>query len=435
MEGPKTEFDAHIEVTPREVVRVALASFAGTFIEWYDYFIFGAAAALVFPKLIFAGMPPAVAGIVSLGTIGVTFVTRPIGAIIFGHFGDTIGRKKMLVLTLVIMGLATFCIGLLPSYQSIGVAAPILLITIRLIQGVAVGGEWGGATTMVVEYAPDGRRGFFGTVVQLGNVIGLLLSTGVFTAVASLNQDDFFAWGWRLPFLASIVLVAVGIFIRLRIQETPAFRRLQGTKKKSSLPLIKVLRQYRKEIVVVFAMRLSETVLGYLIISWILFYATSKLGVSRDAILKGLMFGTASGIVTFPLFGWLSDLWGRRTVYLFGSLGACIFSFPMLWMFNTGSPGTIQLAMVIGYGVFVASQYSLEPAYFAELFSADVRYTGVSLGAQLASIAGGFTPAIAASLVAWAGGATWPVALFLLVASALTAIGVLAAGETYHRSI
>jgi MFS family permease len=418
-----------------EVIKVAAASFVGTYIEWYDYFIFGAAAALIFPKLIFAGMPPAVATIVSLGTIGVTFITRPVGAVIFGHFGDTLGRKNMLVLSLMIMGAATFLIGLLPTYQSIGVASPILLITIRLLQGVAVGGEWGGATTMIIEYAPENRRGLFGTFVQLGNVTGLLTSTAAFALASSLNETAFMTWGWRVPFLVSVVLLAVGMFIRLRLQEPPAFRRLLEAKKSVALPVAKVLQQYPKEIVVVFAMRLSETVLGYLIMGWLLAYITGKLGLPRQIGLTGLILATASGVITFPLFGWLSDIWGRRPVYLFGCVGACVFAFPMLWMVDSGSTLGIWLAMIIGYGTVLAAQYALEPAYYAELFDTDVRYTGVSLGAQLASIAGGFTPAIAAIFVAWGGGATWPVALFLFIASALTTLGVLAAGETFKRDI
>jgi MFS transporter, MHS family, shikimate and dehydroshikimate transport protein len=435
MEISNRKYDVTLEVSRQDVVKVVLASFIGTFIEFYDYFIFGAAAALVFPKLFFSSLPPAVATIVSFATIGVTFVTRPLGAIIFGHYGDTIGRKRMLVLSLTIMGTATFVIGLLPTYQTIGIAAPILLVVIRLLQGVAVGGEWGGATTMVIEYAPPGRRGFYGSFVQLGNVIGLLLSTGVFAVASSLNKDAFLSWGWRPPFLASIVLLAVGIFIRLRLQEPPAFRRLQEKKKSVSLPLMKVLRQYPKAIVIAMGMRLGEVVFGYLIISWILSYATTKLGISSNDVLKGIMIAAAAGIVTFPLFGWLSDLWGRRTIYLFGAVASCVFAFPFFWMINTGSPGVLQLTLTIGYAGILAAQYSLEPAYFAELFDTDVRYTGVSLGSQVGSIVGGFTPTIAAALLAWAGGATWPIAVFLLVSSLLTAISVLVAGETYHRKI
>jgi MFS family permease len=250
-----------------------------------------------------------------------------------------------------------------------------------------------------------------------------------------MNETAFLTWGWRVPFLVSVVLLAVGMFIRLRLQEPPAFRRLLEAKKSVAMPLAKVLRQYPKEIVIVFAMRLSETVLGFLIMAWLLSYTTTGLGLPRSVALTGLILATASGVITFPIFGWLSDIWGRRPVYLFGSIGACVFAFPMIWMIGTGTAIGIQLAMIIGYGTVLAAQYSLEPAYYAELFDTDVRYTGVSLGAQLASLAGGFTPAIAAIFVAWGNGATWSVALFLFIASALTTVAVLAAGETFKRDI
>ncbi|EWY41561.1 MFS transporter [Skermanella stibiiresistens SB22] len=424
-----------IDVDRKTVTRVAWASFVGTFIEFYDYFIYGAAAALIFPKLFFSGLPPVTASIVSFATLGVTFITRPLGAVIFGHYGDTIGRKTMLVLSLMIMGVATFLIGLLPTYEMIGVWAPILLVTIRLLQGVAVGGEWGGATTMIIEYAPANRRGFYGTFVQLGNVFGLLTSTAAFAVASSLDEASFMSWGWRIPFLVSIVLLAVGMFIRLRIPEPPAFQRLKEKRKDTTMPLVTVFRNHPKEIFAAAGMRFSENVLGYLIISWILSYATTTLGISRQVALEGVMLAAASGIISFPLYGLLSDYIGRRAVFLFGALAACAYAFPFFWLLDTGSPELMKVALVIGYGVILASMYAIEPSYFSEMFATNVRYTGVSLGYQLASIVGGFTPMMAAGLLAWSGGASWPISLLLLAASAITALCVILVGETSQRTI
>ncbi|SEQ26471.1 Major Facilitator Superfamily protein [Faunimonas pinastri] len=419
----------------QSVAKVAFASLIGTFIEFYDYFIYGAAAALVFPKLFFSTMPPAVATIVSFATLGVTFITRPLGALIFGHYGDTVGRKAMLLLSLTIMGLSTFAIGLLPGYATLGIAAPILLVVIRLLQGVAVGGEWGGATTMIIEYAPERLRGFFGSFVQLGNVFGLLVSTGAFALVSAQPEQWFLSWGWRLPFLASLVLLLAGLFIRMKIQEPPAFERLKQENATQAMPIRVVLSRYRREILLAAGMRIGENVLGYLIISWVLSYATTRLGFSRAQVLEGVMLGAASGIVTFPLFGWLSDKLGRRAVFLFGAVGTVLYAFPFFWLMQTGSAPLLQLALVIGYGGFLAPMYALQPSYFSELFATDIRYTGVSLGCQLASIIGGFTPMVAAALLTWANNEVWPISIMLVVAGLLTAICVLMAGETYQRRI
>ena len=417
------------------LLKVAFASMIGTFIEFYDYFIYGAAAALVFPKLFFTSMSPTLASIVSFATLGVTFVTRPLGAVIFGHFGDTVGRKAMLVLSLMIMGLATFTIGLLPTYAQIGTAAPILLVVVRLLQGIAVGGEWGGATTMIIEYAPPHRRGFFGTFVQLGNVLGLLVSTAAFALVSAQPEAWFMDLGWRLPFLASIVLLGVGVFIRLRLSEPPGFERLKRERALQALPVRAAVGRHRREILAAAGMRVGENVLGYLIISWVLSYATLRLGFPRYEVLQGVMLAAASGIATFPLYGWLSDRLGRRPVFLFGAIGTSLYAFPFFWLMQSGSGAVLQWSLVVGYGVLLAPMYALQPSYFSELFSTDIRYTGVSLGCQLASVVGGFTPMIATALLAWSGGAVWPISLFLLVAGGVTALCVLVVGETYRRSI
>jgi MHS family shikimate/dehydroshikimate transporter-like MFS transporter len=421
--------------TRQSVFKVALASLMGTFIEFYDYFAYGAAAALVFPKLFFSGMPPVTASIVSFATLGVAFVTRPFGAIIFGHFGDTVGRKAMLLASVTIMGLSTFLIGLLPTYAMIGAGAPVLLVMIRLVQGIAVGGEWGGATTMIIEYAPANKRGFYGSFVQLGNVIGVLVSTGAFALASSMPEASFFSWGWRVPFLGSIVLMAVGIFIRLRIEEPPAFLRMKAQRKQSSLPIREVFRRYPKEVFIAMGLRVSENVLGYLVISYVLQYCTTRLGMPRNTILLGVMLAAAIGIVSFPLWGLLSDHIGRRAVFLMGAFGACVFAYPFFWLLDTANVPAIYLALVVSYSGLVGAMYGIQPAYISELFSTDVRYTGVSLGAQLTGIVGGLTPAIATSLVAGASGATWPISIFIIVASVITAICAILAGETRRRDL
>lgn len=436
MQQAATAEKAIVENASRnDVVKVALASFVGTFIEFYDFFLYGAAAALIFPHLFFSDMTPTVASIVSFATLGVTFITRPLGAVIFGHYGDTIGRKKMLVLSLVIMGAATFLIGLLPTYAMIGIWAPILLVVLRLGQGIAVGGEWGGATTMIIEYAPARLRGFYGTFVQLGNVVGLLVSTGAFAIASRFDEAAFLGWGWRIPFLFSIVLLGVGIFIRLKLEEPPAFRQLKARQAEKKLPVVDVFKRFPRQILIAIGLRFGDNALGYLIISWMLSYGTTHLGASRDTVLFGVMMAAACAIVTFPLLGYLSDLIGRRAIFMGGAIVSCFFAFPFFWMLNSGSPAVLQLALIIGYAGVMAAMFAIQPCYISELFSTDVRYSGVSLGYQLASILGGFTPAVAAGLLALSGGHYWPIAIFLIVCSFVTVVATAAAGETKDRTI
>ncbi len=423
--------------TPSQAVtmRTAIASLVGTFIEFYDYFIYGAAAALVFPKLFFSSMPPLTASLVSFGTLGVAFVTRPLGAVIFGHFGDTIGRKAMLVATVVIMSVSTFLIGCIPSFAAIGVMAPILLVVLRLLQGIAVGGEWGGATTMTIEFAPANRRGFYGTFVQLGNVIGVLVSTGAFALASSLPEEAFLSWGWRIPFLASIVLLFAGVYIRLSVGEPPAFIALKQRRASLALPIKDVLRRFPKQIFLAMGLRVSETVIGYIVISYVLQYATTRLGMPRSTVLLGVMLGAACGIVTFPLWGLLSDFVGRRTVFLIGAVGGCLFAFPFFWLLDTGTVTGVYLAIVVAYSVIVGAMYSIEPAYISEMFATDVRYTGVAVGSQLAAIVGGFTPAIATALLAWGNNMSWSISVFIIAASLITALCAVLVGETRHRDL
>ncbi|PIJ50150.1 MFS transporter [Erwinia sp. OLTSP20] len=423
------------KVDKKQLSSVAFASLIGTFIEFYDYFIYGAAAALVFPHLFFTELTPTVATIVSFATLGVAFVTRPIGAIIFGHYGDTVGRKAMLIASVSIMGIATVVIGLLPTYETIGLAAPILLIIIRLIQGLAVGGEWGGATTMMIEYAPKNKRGFYGTFVQLGNVLGVLCATGSFALASALPEAIFLDWGWRIPFLASIILMLIGIFIRMKIQEPPLFKKMLAEREKTSLPIVQVFKKFPRQIFLAAGLRISESVVGYLIISYVLQYTTSKFNMPSSAVLTGVMVAAASGLITFPLWGMLSDKIGRRAVFLIGAFGSCLLAYPFYWLVESGTLWGVYLALILGYSFVIGSMYSIEPCYLSEMFSTEVRYTGVSVGSQLAGVFGGFTPMVATALVAWAGGGFWPITWMIIISGAVTGFCALATGETMHRDL
>ena len=429
--APKTDQP----VDKKQLSRVAFASLIGTFIEFYDYFIYGAAAALVFPHLFFSDLPPTVATIVSFATLGVAFITRPIGAVIFGHYGDTVGRKAMLIASVTIMGVATVIIGLLPTYETIGVAAPIMLVVIRLIQGLAVGGEWGGATTMMIEYAPKNRRGFYGTFVQLGNVLGVLCATGSFALASLLPKEIFLDWGWRVPFLASIILMGIGIFIRMKIEEPPMFKKMLAEREKTSLPIVQVFKKFPRQIFLAAGLRISESVVGYLVISYVLQYTTSKFNMPSSTILLGVMVAAASGLIAFPLWGLLSDKIGRRAVFLIGSFGSCLLAYPFFWLVDSGTVWGAYLALILAYSFIVGSMYSIEPCYLSEMFSTEVRYTGVSVGSQLAGVFGGFTPMVATALVAWAGGGFWPIAWMIVITGVITGVCALMTGETMHRDL
>lgn len=425
----------------RKLITVLGSGLSGTTIEFYDFFIYGTAAALVFPSLFFPNLSPLMGLLVSFLTLSITFVSRPIGAIVFGHFGDKIGRKKSLVLSLMIMGVSTFLIGLIPGYKAIGNAAPLLLIFLRLCQGFAIGGEWGGATTLISEYAPRHRRGFFGTFVQLGNVLGLFIATSVFALVVALPEKDLLSWGWRIPFLLSIVLLFVGMFIRSRIEETPIFQENQKRQKNKpqsnaqKYPILTVLRHHRKSVFLAMGMRMGEIVLGWLTVAFFMSYVTRELNFSRETALNGLLLASFVGIFTFPFFGWLSDKIGRRPVYLAGATITLIFAFPLFWMIDSGSVKMFMFATTFCYSVGLGMMFSVQPAFFSELFDTSVRYTGVSLGFQLANIVGGLTPMIATLLIAWSGGSSWPISLFLSCMALVTILCVCATRETYRDEL
>lgn len=417
------------ERTP--VGQVALASFIGTTVEWYDYFLYGTAAAVVFAPLFFPGTEPLIGTLLAFATFGVGFAARPLGGIFFGHFGDRIGRKAMLVTTLLLMGIATFCIGLLPTYGAIGVWAPILLVALRLLQGFSLGGEWGGAVLMATEYSPRGRKGFYGSWPQMGAFSGLLIGTGVFALFSRLPQEQFLAWGWRVPFLLSIVLVAVGLFVRLKIAESPAFNRVKASGTESRMPIVDVFREHPKSVLLAMGARMAENGVFYILAVFSISYITGTVGLDSSVALNAVLIGAAVGFFVIAAFGALSDKVGRRPVYMGGAAFSALFAFPFFWMLDTGSVPVIYLGVVLGI-IGHAAMYGPQAAFFSELFGTRVRYSGASIGYQLASVlAGGLSPFIAVALLAWAG-SFWPVALYIIGLCLLTLLAVYAATETYQ---
>jgi MFS transporter, MHS family, shikimate and dehydroshikimate transport protein len=417
------------------LTRVVLASFIGTTIEWYDFFLYGTAAALVFNQLFFPTLDPVAGTMASFATYAIGFFARPLGGIVFGHYGDRMGRKSMLVTTLMMMGLATFLIGVLPTYAQLGVAAPAMLVVLRFVQGFGVGGEWGGAVLMVVEHGHRGRRGLYGSWVQAGVPAGLLLATAVFNLCSLLPEETFLAWGWRVPFLLGIGLLAVGMFIRLQVLESPLFAKARRSNQHSSLPFFEVLRRYPRNILLAMGARFAENAAFYIFTVFVLSYATVELDVARTSILNGVLIASAIEFFVIPLFGILSDRVGRRPVYLCGAVALATYAFPFFWIVNSGDPTMICVAIVLGMMVH-AAMYAPQAAFFSELFGTDVRYTGASIGYQLASpLAGGLAPLISTALLQWSHGQPWPVAVYLIVLSAITLVSVWLAAETHRVAL
>ncbi|WP_250403588.1 MFS transporter [Streptomyces cellostaticus] len=426
---------------PSNLRRIVAASLIGTTIEWYDFFLYGSAAALVFNKLFFPDSDPLVGTLLSFLTYAVGFAARPIGALVFGHYGDRLGRKKLLVLSLLLMGGATFAIGLLPTHATVGSAAPVLLTTLRLVQGFALGGEWGGAVLLVSEHGDARRRGFWAAWPQTGAPAGQLLATGVLSLLTAVLSDDAFGtWGWRIPFLLSGVLVMVGLWIRLSVDESPVFRealrraetRRGGEPEKP--PLVSVLRHHWKDVLVAVGARMAENISYYVITAFILVYATTSAGVSKQTALNAVLIASAVHFAVIPAWGALSDRVGRRPVYLLGAAGVGLWMFPFFSLVDTGSFGYLLLAVTVGL-VLHGAMYAPQAAFFAEMFATRMRYSGASIGAQFASVAAGApAPLIATALLSDYGSST-PIALYVIAAAVLTLIAVGVAKETRHRDL
>jgi MFS transporter, MHS family, shikimate and dehydroshikimate transport protein len=409
---------------------IVFASCFGTIIEWYDFLIYATAAALVFNKAFFPTFDPLAGTLAALGSYAVGFLARPLGGALFGHFGDRLGRKSMLVLTLFIMGLSTFCIGLLPTYASIGVLAPILLILLRIIQGIGLGGEWGGASLMVLEHAPADRRGFYTSFVQIGFPIGLVLATLVFALVTKMPDADFASYGWRIPFLVSVVLLGVGTFVRSRVPETPVFEGLKMRDGLSRNPVGEAVGKNAKTFLIAVGLKLSEVSWVYMLTVFVVGYATTKLSLPKPMMLDAVMYAALLELVSLPLFGWLSDKIGRRPLFILGALFTIAFAFPLFWMLESKSTALIFAAVMIAMNFGHGMMFGSESCYFPELFGSRVRYSGASFGFQVsAAIGGGFSPIIATAMVGYFGGTTG-VSIMMIVLALITLAAALAARET-----
>jgi len=418
------------------VNRVAIASSIGTAVEWYDFFLYGTASALIFGRLFFPTFDPLTGTLASYGTFAVGFAARPVGGIVCGHFGDRVGRKSMLVITLMIMGIGTFLIGFLPTYHQIGIWAPILLVLLRIAQGFGLGGQWGGAVLMAVEHSPQGKRGFYGSLPQVGLPVGLLLSTVVFGLISNLPEEAMLAWGWRVAFLISIILVGVAIYVRLAVVEPPAFAAIKQTGTTARMPIMDALREHPKSVLLVMGARIAENGSFYLYSVFVLTYATlPSIGFSRSEALTAVSIAAFFQLFTIPFFGAFSDRVGRRPVYLFGAAFTAAFAFPFFWLIETSMPRLLVVSVVLALSVGHAAMYAPQASFVSELFGTRVRYSGLSLGYQLASvIAGGLSPIIATSLFAKAG-SSWPIALYMIGMATITAVSVYAASETAHKDI
>jgi metabolite-proton symporter len=424
------------------IVKVVFASLVGTAVEWYDFFLFGSAAALVFGEVFFGQIGGTEGTLYAFMTYALGFIARPLGGIVFGHFGDKVGRKTMLVVSLLMMGIGTFAIGLLPTYAAIGVAAPVLLVVCRLVQGFAVGGEWGGAVLMAAEHGSDERRGFWSSWPQAGVAMGNLLATGVLWVLAAVQSDEaFMAWGWRIPFLLSAVLVLVGLWVRLSIEESPVFAEAKAEIEAkqataSHMPLLEVIKEYPREVFIAMGMRMAENISYYIFTVISITYATTYIGVEKDVVLKALLIGAAIQFVAVPAIGALSDRVGRRPLYLFGAVGVGVWTFVFFNLLDTKSPSMILFGVVVGL-ILHTFMYAPQAAFFSELFGTSVRYTGASVGYQLASIfAGALAPIIALKLLGdVTDGNTTAVGIYVAIASAITIVAVLFAKETRATSL
>jgi metabolite-proton symporter len=421
--------------SPATLRKVVAASMIGTTIEWYDFFLYGTAAALVFNKLFFPSSEPLVGTMLAFATYALGFVARPLGGVIFGHYGDRIGRKRLLMLSLVLMGAATVLIGCLPTFEQVGLLAPLMLVALRLIQGFAVGGEWGGAVLIVAEHGDAARRGFWTSWPQAGVAGGSLLASGLLALMAALQSDaDFLAWGWRVPFLLSAVLIGVGWWIRATVDESPTFQAVAA--EAAALPKAPVLEAIRRRPLRLFiggGLKFAENISYYIVSVFTITYVTQAVGLSRQAALNAILIASALHVVLIPLFGSLSDRIGRRPVYAFGAFGMMLWTFAFFRLLDTADP-TLIIVACCGALVFHAAMYGPQAAFLAEMFPTRFRYSGVSLSYQVTSIfAGSLAPLIAAALLAATGSGT-PVAFYVAAASLVTGVAALAARETRGKS-
>jgi len=428
--GPETG-----QVDRRQLRRVAVASAVGTTIEWYDYFIYSTAAALIFGSQFFSALSPASGTLAAFATLGAGFLARPIGGVLWGHFGDRIGRKAMLVASLLVMGLATVGVGLLPTYEQVGLLAPVLLLVLRLLQGLSAGGEWGGAALMAVEHAPVAQRGRYGSFSQIGVPAGLILAQLVFFAVGNaLSDEQFASWGWRVPFLLSIVLVGVGLYVRLSVEESPVFRALRAARARSSSPIVEVFRERPRALVVASASFIANTAIGYVFLAYLLSYGTSVLKVSRNLMLVVVIVGSVTWLLSIVASAIWSDRIGRRPVYLVGSVLLVLWSIPFFLLIDSRDVALMIIAVVV-LTIGLGASYGPQSALFAELFEARYRYSGASFSYAVGAVlGGGFAPLIATALQS-STGTSLSVSAYMIVVGLISLVAVWAMPETLGRDV
>ncbi len=420
---------------PKSIRSVVFASSIGTIIEWYDFLIYGMAAALVFNKLFFPNIDPLLGTLAALGSYAVGFLARPLGGAIFGHYGDRLGRKSILMLTLVLMGLGTFLIGVLPTYSQIGIWAPVMLVSLRFIQGIGLGGEWGGAAVMVLEHAPRNRRGLYGSFVQVGFPLGLVIATLVFGAVSKMPEADILSWGWRVPFLVSAVLIVLGMFIRANVTESPVFERMKARQEIVKNPVWQAIVRHPRSFLVAIGLKISEVSWVYMLTVFIVVYATGTLKLPKSLILDAILIAALVELITIPLFGWLSDVVGRRPLYFIGAIFTIAFAYPLFWLLDLKTPEAVILTVVVAMSMGHGLMFAPEATYFPELFGANVRYSGASFGFQVAAaIGGGFSPVLATALAGYMGG-TAGVSIMLIVLALITLLAAFFARETKNESL
>jgi metabolite-proton symporter len=440
---------ANQEAPESSILKVALTALAGSTIEWYDFFIYGTAAALVFPALFFPGFGDTAGTILSYSTFAVGFVARPVGGLIFGHFGDKFGRKRALVTALVLMGIGTTAIGLMPGYATIGIVAPILLVTLRFVQGVCIGGQWGGAVLLATESAPAEKRGFYGSFAQMGVPVAVLISNIIFLVIAaSLGDDALVAWAWRIPFLLSVLLIALGLYIQLKLEDTPAFRHLQEYREQhqteeerreaeeaAGSPVWEVLKTYPKEIALAAGAFIAINANFYILITYILDYGTKEVGLPESSVLTAVLISSVAGLLAIAGFAALSDVIGRRLPYMAGAVLLGLWGLFAFWpLVDSGNPGALVLALVLGQ-VFLSMMYGPQAAFYSEIFTTKVRYSGASMGYQIGSVFGGaLAPIIATSLLA-ATGTSFSIGAYMAVICAITGVCAYLLAETYGRSM